>query len=163
MTSLKIIQLDELPDTIRALADLARADDFLAVERLVVEFDNGNNAFDRPGEALFGAFIRTRLVGIGGLNVDPYESGVGLGRVRRLFVDPAHRGKGIGRALIGVIERHAAEHFVRLQLFTDSFDAARFYESLGYQPIDGRAKVSHVKQVGDAHGEAQFDRMEQPT
>lgn len=150
MTVLEIIRLDELPDTISALADLARADDFLAFDRLVLDFENGSNAFDRPGEALFGAFFSGQLIGVGGLNIDPYEPGPGLGRVRRMFIDPAHRGRGIGRALIGAIEAHAAQHFVQLQLFTDSVDATRFYETLGYRPIAGRDKISHVKQIGSA-------------
>ena len=98
--------------------------------------------------AKFGAFFSGQLIGVGGLNIDPYEPGPGLGRVRRMFIDPAHRGRGIGRALIGAIEAHAAQHFVQLQLFTDSVDAARFYETLGYRPIAGRDKVSHVKQIG---------------
>jgi len=50
------------------------------VPRLVEEWDNRANRFDRPGEALFGAWIDGRLVGVCGLNVDPYAGQERIGR-----------------------------------------------------------------------------------
>ena len=38
------------------------------VRRLVHEWETGTNRFDKPGEALFGAWLDGRLVGVCGLN-----------------------------------------------------------------------------------------------
>src|SRR5262249_51280807 len=54
------------------------------VRRLTEEWASGVNRFDRPGEILFGAFIDGRLVGVCGLNVDPYAGNERVGRVRHL-------------------------------------------------------------------------------
>ena len=77
-----------------------------------------------PGEALFGATRDGMLVGIAGLNVDPYFEEPGVGRVRHLYVHPAHRRGGVGRKLTAAIERAARGHFERLQLFTPTESAA---------------------------------------
>ena len=58
------------------------------------------NRFDRAGEALFGGRIDGQLVGICGLNVDPYAADDGIGRVRHLYVWSIHRRLGVGRALV---------------------------------------------------------------
>jgi len=52
------------------------------VRKLVDEWRDGSNAFHRPGEAVFGARVDGRLVGVCGLNVDPYAGDDRIGRVR---------------------------------------------------------------------------------
>ncbi len=44
MTVLEIVQLDQLPDATRSLAEVARVDDFLAVDRLVRDFETGSSS-----------------------------------------------------------------------------------------------------------------------
>ena len=85
------------------------------------------------------------LIGIAGLNIDPYCHCANYGRVRRMYVSPPHRRRGVARALIEEIERTAKENFSRLQLFTNSADASSFYQSLGFQQVNNETKVSHVK------------------
>src|SRR5207249_6785208 len=69
------------------------------VRRLADEWATGANRFDRPGEILFGAFIDGRLVGVGGLNIDPYAGDERVGRLRHLYVLSAFRRMGVGRQL----------------------------------------------------------------
>jgi GNAT superfamily N-acetyltransferase len=102
------------------------------VERLVREWHSGDNRFDRPGERLFGAFDGDALVGCGGINVDPYANDPELGRVRHVYVLAHRRRAGVGRALLHAIMAHARPHFRRVRLKTETLDAVRFYESLGF-------------------------------
>jgi GNAT superfamily N-acetyltransferase len=115
------------------------------LDRLIENFRSGANDFARAGEALFGAYCAQQLVGVGGLNIDPYFEHETLGRVRHLFVHPSARGAGIGRALVEAIEARARGCFQRLQLFTPDQLAACFYEALGHEAVDGVTKVSHWK------------------
>jgi GNAT superfamily N-acetyltransferase len=103
------------------------------VRRLVEEWASGANRFDRPGEALFAAWIDGRLVGVCGLNVDPYSAEPRLGRVRHLYVLSAYRRRGIGRQLVEEVITAARGRFDGLRLSTANPVAARFYEGLGFR------------------------------
>ena len=61
---------------------------FRFVRRLYDEYAGGANRFDRDGEALFVAHHLDQIVGICGLNQDPYSQFGNVGRVRRLYVHP---------------------------------------------------------------------------
>jgi hypothetical protein len=54
------------------------------IRRLSEEWTSGANRFDRPSEALFVARVGERVVGVCGLNVDPYTAEPRVGRVRHL-------------------------------------------------------------------------------
>jgi GNAT superfamily N-acetyltransferase len=117
------------------------------VRRLAEEWRDGTLRFDRPGELLLGARAGSRLLGVGGLSLDPYQPEEGLGRVRHLYVAAEARRQGIGRALMLAILGHARGRFRRLRLLTTTPDAARFYERLGFQASPG-ARQSHVLELG---------------
>ena len=110
------------------------------VRRLAEDWASGANRFDRPGEALFVARDEGRIVGVGGLNVDPYAAEPTVGRVRHLYVLTAYRRLGIGRRIVEEIIETARGRFERLHLSTSNPAAARFYERLGFHP---RADVAH--------------------
>lgn len=139
-------RINALPDDIDGLLVQSIDEGFNFVRRLIADFDTGKNRFDQQGEALFAALDGERLVAIGGVNIDPFESASGIGRVRRVYVLPECRGSGVGRQLIGAIEAHAAKHFSQLNLYTDTVSAAQFYQRLGYVAVslDG---VSHQKRL----------------
>jgi GNAT superfamily N-acetyltransferase len=63
--------------------------------------------------------------------------------VRQLWVAEAHRGRGLGTSLVRVLEGRAAERGCRtFYLETWTFQARRFYETLGYEvrlAIEGHA------------------------
>ena len=84
------------------------------VRRLVDEWRDGSNRFDRPGEAVFGAWVEGRLVGVCGLNIDPYVRDERMGRVRHLYVLTACRRHGVGRLLMArVIEAACGTSVIR--------------------------------------------------
>src|SRR5215470_11105409 len=92
------------------LADSERAGSRI-VRRLVDEWRSGVNRFDRPGEALFGAWVDGQLIGVCGLNIDPYAADDRVGRVRHLYVSSARRGHGVGRRLVAHVVRAARGRF----------------------------------------------------
>ena len=141
----QIKRVTELPKQIHQLSELARADGHRNLIALIEEFGDGSNTFNKSGEALYAAFVGPILVGIGGLNRDPYTPDDLAGRVRRVFVAPHYRRTGVATALMKQIEDAARGTFPKLQLFTSSAEASRFYRSIGYRPIEGRPKVSHEK------------------
>jgi GNAT superfamily N-acetyltransferase len=118
------------------------------VRRLLDEWATGTNRFDRPGEALFTARIGDRVVGICGLNVDPYAAAANVGRVRRLYVLPAYRRLGVGRQLVLTVLQAARGRFDVLRLRTTNPAAARLYESLGFTPSATTDDCTHVIDLG---------------
>jgi GNAT superfamily N-acetyltransferase len=111
--------------------------------RLQDEYLSGKVCFDRAGEALFGAFQATRLIGIAGLTRDPYNDDPNIGRIHHLYVLPPWRRHSIGTKLLAAIERQAQAHFSTLMLRTDTTLGACFYESLGYERQIAAASATH--------------------
>ena len=116
------------------------------VRRLVDEWASGANRFDRAGEALFAARIEGCLVGVCGLNVDPYSAEPRLGRVRHLYVLSAYRRRGIGRQLVARVIATARGRFDRLRLSTRNPEAAQLYERMGFGSTEA-AHCTHVMSV----------------
>ena len=116
------------------------------VRRLVDEWASGANRFDRAGEALFAVRIEGRLVGVCGLNVDPYSAEPRLGRVRHLYVLSPYRRRGIGRQLVAEVIAASRGRFDHLRLSTGNPVAARFYERLGFRSA-AAAHCTHVLDV----------------
>ena len=114
------------------------------VRRLADEWATGANRFDRPGEILFGAFIDGRLVGVCGLNIDPYAGDERVGRLRHLYVLSAFRRMGVGRQLVERVMKAAHGRFDAVRLRTNDAAAARLYETLGFRRDVGRDDCTHV-------------------
>jgi GNAT superfamily N-acetyltransferase len=117
------------------------------LRRLADEWVTGANRFDAPGEVLLVARIDDTIVGVCGLNVDPYAGRQNVGRVRHLYVLQAHRRRGVGRQLVAAVLRAARGRFDRLHLRTGNPDAARLYEELGFRPV-GADHDTHVLELG---------------
>ena len=133
--SIRCARLRDLPAGIDALVDESEQAGLRLVRRLVDEWRDASNAFDRPGEALFGAWLDGRLVGMCGLNIDPYAGDDRIGRVRHLYVLVAARRHGVARALMAETLAAARGRFPTLRLSTTNPAAARLYESLGFRPV----------------------------
>ena len=119
-----------------ALAAEARGEGRTFVERLADEWASGRNRFDSAGELLLGAFDMTTLVGVGGLNRDPYTTQPDVARLRHLYVRPAWRRRGIGAALVGALITRARDAgFICVRLRTSDERAARLYEKQGLVAI----------------------------
>lgn len=89
------------------------------------------------------------VVGVCGLNRDPYDDDAATGRVRHLYVADAARRDGVGTALVRAVEDAARGSFTRLRLRTLNPRAARFYEAIGYIAVDEPA-CTHRREIGSA-------------
>jgi len=122
------------------------------VRRLFDEWTAGTNRFDRPGEALFAARLGDRLIGVCGLNIDPYAAAPNVGRVRRLYVLTAYRRLGAARHLVLAV----------LEAARGRFDVLRLrYESLGFRPNAETADSTHVLELGSPASEATHHSMKE--
>jgi GNAT superfamily N-acetyltransferase len=112
------------------------AEGHLFMRRLCDRWASGENRFDRPGEILLTARRDGQLVGIGGLNRDPYAQADNIGRLRHVYVANATRRLGVGSLLVRRLLANATPHFAVVRLRTDSPHAAAFYVRLGFHPTD---------------------------
>lgn len=115
---------------------------FRHITRLVEDYKDGTNRFDLQDEALFLCLLGNRVIGICGLNRDPYY-GEGVGRVRRLYVLREFRRHKIGRKLTEAVIHKAKNYNRRLILKTDNPDASEFYKTLGFIEVIGDDKMTH--------------------
>ena len=113
------------------------------VTRLVEDYRSGANRFDKLGEGLWEARDDGDLVGVCGLNLDPFAAAEErTGRVRRLYVLPEWRRLGIASELVDLVEEQAEQRFAVLTAFTTDSGAAAFYRARGYEPVVGVVKRS---------------------
>ena len=140
-----VTQTATLPSGLSTLARCAEQEGFRFLQRLVADFETGQNRFAQAGEALFQARDGEKLVGVGGLNQDPYSRHPRVGRVRRLYVHPDYRKLGVARQLMQSIEQVGRDLFVELRLRTDTAGAAAFYVRLGYTTLDTEEQATHSK------------------
>lgn len=144
----KILQLSDLvPASLDELLVESERLGYRLVRRLIDDWASGENRFQQSGEAFFAAFHGDRVVGVCGLNVDPYVADVRVGRVRHLYVLEAYRRRGIGRQLIARVVQAANNYFVRLRLRTESPAAAQFYEALGFYHSTREANTTHLLEL----------------
>ena len=136
------------PDLLSDLVAESEAAGLRFVRRLVDEWINGSNRFERRGETLYAARLSRRIIGIGGLNVDPYAREPGIGRIRHLYVLSNFRRQGTGRQLVEAVIRAARANFQLLRLRTESPTAGWYYQALGFQACAGVPNSTHLLELG---------------
>jgi len=122
---------------------------FRFVERLLREYCSGLNCFDQSGELLLAAFVENTVVGIGGLNRDPYCHDPNVGRLRHLYVETVWRRHGVGRLLVNHLVHAASQHYQLLTLRTDTLAADRFYQKLGFKTDPTWEHTTHHLQLNE--------------
>jgi len=122
---------------------------FRHIERLIHEYETGINTFEQEGEALFECRMHDKVVGICGLNRDPYSEMIDTGRIRRLYVMREFRRHGVGRRLMDAVIQKAENHYARLVLYTDQPVAGFFYRDLGFREVTSMEKITHVLELGE--------------
>jgi GNAT superfamily N-acetyltransferase len=137
-----MIRLDRittaLPAGLDALQAEARASGHSMLDTLEREWQTGETRFDRPGEALYAAYVDSVLAGIGGLTLEPAVPGAL--RMRRFYVCRCFRRTGVARALAGALLDADAGRMVTANAAAGS---EPFWEALGFIP-DRRDGHTHV-------------------
>jgi GNAT superfamily N-acetyltransferase len=140
-----VTRLHRLPlEQFAVLLAESEASGYRFLRRVIDEWERGINRFSRTGEALFAAEIGDRLVGVCGLNIDPYLDNPRVGRVRDVCVLAECRGRGIGRQLVEAAISAARGHFDRLRLRGEEAGPARLYESLGFRACREIPDRTHI-------------------
>jgi len=132
---MNIIQLKSIPANVDRLVKVSEMEGYIFVRRFIEEWANGSNQFNKAGEILFGAEDGKSLVGICGINIDPYIEKDGVGRLRHLYVDPVTRGNSVGRMLVSRCIDFASESYHTLRLRTPDTKSHTFYGHMGFQKI----------------------------
>ncbi|WP_142333991.1 GNAT family N-acetyltransferase [Bacillus wiedmannii] len=125
------------------LIEESKEEGFNFLIRLISEYENKINIFNKTGECLYGIFQGEKLIGIGGLNEDPYTENNKISRLRRFYIAKEYRRKGLGRLLLVRIISDAKKYFNIVVLNTDTVQGDKFYISIGF--------VKGIKFVGASH------------
>lgn len=146
--SVSVILMTCLPfDRFAELVGESEREGYGFLRRLVDDWEDGSSRFARSGEALFAAVAAGRVVGVCGLNIDPYLRDDRVGRVRHLYVTAEYRRRGVGHRLVAEVVRSARGRFDQLRLRTESDPAARFYEEIGFRRCRGTADCTHTRNL----------------
>jgi len=146
VAEVEIAPLVTLPDDVERLARAAEDEGMDFVRRLIDDWNGGTNRFDRPGEVLLGVTSVPRLVGVGGLNRDPYVDDPSVGRIRHVYIEPGSRGRGVGRELVGALVDRARGHFARVRLRASPLGSPDFYLAIGFSPAT-EGDATHTLQL----------------
>jgi len=148
MKRVEIQRIARLPPEILTLEKEAVGEGFRFLTRLIAEWRSGANRFDAPGECLMAAYRDHRLIGIGGLSVDPYAQN-DTARLRRLYVSASSRGLKVGQALVNALVEFASHRFRIVRLSTDTPEGDTFYRHCGFNRSDDD-HATHTLFLGDA-------------
>lgn len=140
-----IREIDDLNTVdVSKLVEESEAEGYRFLRRLVNQYEDGTNTFNKEGEVLYGVWDQQdRLVAIGGLNRDPYSDKSGVGRLRRFYISERARRQGIGTKLLKEIINHGRPYFKEIVVRTDSSIADAFYRANGFSGDLGLPEATH--------------------
>ncbi|MGB7412795.1 MAG: GNAT family N-acetyltransferase [Thermosynechococcaceae cyanobacterium] len=148
MKRIDIDRISEIqPGSIDHLVEESLSQGFRFVEQLIQESCSGLNCFDKSGEVLLAASVQGTVVGIGGLNQDPYFNDSHVGRLRHLYIEAVWRRCGIGHLLVTQLIHEANQHYQLLTLRTDTQPADLFYQKLGFKTYPKWEHKTHHLQL----------------
>jgi len=139
------IQLTNVTPDSPGFAELrsqSTAEGFNMLRRLEDNWLSGQNRFDKPGEKLIGASVDGLIVGVCGLNIDPFTLKTGIGRLRHLYVDSGWRKRQVGSALLHEILKDSGHWFDFINTNAPP-SAFTFYERAGFVALTCAEKVTH--------------------
>ena len=154
-------RVDGLPHDLEPLCAESKAEGFEFVERLHEDWTTGRNRFDARGEAFFAARVEGRLVGVCGLNRDPFTARDDTGRLRRLYVLPGYRRQGIAGDLTRAALRLARENFDLVRLRSLDVGGRAFYEAFGFTPTSSEPEATHVIELSKGPVEVRLLRSDE--
>lgn len=124
----------------------SEAEGYRFLTRLVNDYEEGTNTFDKPGEALFAIQNKAGdVVAIGGVNQSTFSEDKDVGRLQRFYVLEDARRNGVGSFLLKEIINHSRGTFNEVTVRTESSKADAFYRANGFELDDSRHETTHVK------------------
>ncbi len=128
---------------IRPLLQPSLDEGYSFIQRLWDEYESGVNRFDTAGAILLGVKLDEQIVGVGGVQKDPYLNQAMIGRIQHVYILSAYRRAGVGRYLMHSLIDHARSHFTLLTLRTLTEHGSAFYNSLGFSSQPRFASATH--------------------
>ena len=136
-------------NTISHLVKESETEGYRFLSRLVNDFQDGTNRFNKPGEALFAVQNETGdVVAIGGVNQSPFSDDTQVARLQRFYVLDDARRQGVGSLLLKQIIDHSRGTFNEVTVRTESSKADAFYRSNGFELDDSASETTHVMTLG---------------
>ncbi|TCJ82057.1 UNVERIFIED_ORG: acetyltransferase (GNAT) family protein [Bacillus cereus] len=127
------------------LVQESKEEGFNFLVKLISEYENKINIFYKTGECLYGIFQGEKLIGIGGINEDPYTENKKIGRLRRFYISKDYRRIGLGNLLLNRVLFHAEKYFKVVVLHTDTKQGNAFYTANGFVKGEFYKGSSHFK------------------
>ena len=124
------------------LVQESKDEGFYFLIKLISEYENKINTFNKTGECLYGIFQGEKLIGIGGLNEDPYTINNKIGRIRRFYIAKIPKER-IREVIISENYKRCEKHFNIVVLNTDTVQGDKFYTSSGFLKGTKYMGVSH--------------------
>lgn len=112
------------------------------IQRLKDDWESESNSFSKSGEAFWEVRHDGKLIGVGGLNQDPYADDSAVARIRRMYVSKSNRLSGAGRLLVERALVHANDRFHTVRVRSTP-DATLFYEALGFTRVTQIPNATH--------------------
>lgn len=136
-------------NTISHLVKESETEGYRFLTRLVNDFQDGSNRFNKPGEALFAVQNEAGdVVAIGGVNQSPFSVDKQVARLQRFYVLDDARRQGVGSLLLKQIIDHSRDTFNEVTVRTESSKADAFYRANGFELDDSASETTHVMQLG---------------
>ncbi|MBE7150976.1 GNAT family N-acetyltransferase [Bacillus mycoides] len=126
------------------LVQESKEDGFNFLIKLINEYESKRNTFSKTGECLYGIFRGDMLIGIGGLNQDPYTKDNKVSRLRRFYISKDFRRMGLGKLLLKKLLRHAEKYFHVVVLHSDTKQGDEFYSANGFVKSGNYKGSSHL-------------------
>lgn len=130
---------NELPGDFCDLVEVARTEGHRLLDRLAHEWSTGELRFDQPNESLLVARIDGKIVGVGGITIEPTDPAAL--RMRRFYVVPTARRQGVAKALVEALVSEVADPGI-IGVHVGVPSAFPFWETVGFGKID-MAGIAH--------------------
>jgi GNAT superfamily N-acetyltransferase len=127
-----IVDLDK--SDISHIRNMAEQEGYNMLNRLVTDYDSGENRFDKEGEKLIGNISDDMVTALCGLNIESTNNQ--YGRIRRLYVLPKYRNQGIGTELVNHLITFAGKYYKGVTVNIGNLPVSGFYESTGFSPVN---------------------------
>jgi len=138
-----IEQIKHLPADFGKLVHHSEQEGFVFLRRMNQEWRDNANRFCQSGEFLLAAVDSDQLVGVCGVNIDPYVNSPSTARLRHLYVAPPRRSEAIGTQLVRTCLDLSRQTFSLMRLRVPNVETGAFYEKLGFTAVRD-ATASHT-------------------
>jgi GNAT superfamily N-acetyltransferase len=146
----KVEQVEDLKAIdISHLVKESETEGYRFLTRLVNDYEDGTNTFNKPGEALLAVQNENgEVVAIGGVNQSPFSEDTNVARLQRFYVLDDARRKGVGSLLLKEIVDHSRGTFNEMTVRTESSKADAFYRANGFELDDSASETTHLMKLG---------------